>query len=226
MLNDMINAINTAIIVAAGSGSRLASEIPKQFLKLRGVEILSYSVQTFLAHPGISEVIIVTSSDYLEHVTHQYQDCKVVTGGKTRQDSVFNGLEACASDTELVLVHDAARPLVPSTVIDDCLVKLKTLDGVAPVLQPVNSMVELTDSGYRSLPRHKLRVMQTPQCFHIGILKAAHASTYTATDELGLVKQYDPQAQLGFVEGAPETIKVTRQIDLEIIKMYLRNSES
>ena len=225
MLSDMTKKLNTAIIVAAGSGSRLSSEIPKQFLKLRAAEILSYSVQTFLTHPQIDDVIIVASGEYLEHVQKRYPKCKVVRGGATRQDSVQNGLNACSSDTHIVLIHDAARPLLPARVIDDCLAKLKTLDGVAPTLQPVNSMVELTNSGYRSLPRHDLRIMQTPQCFHINILKAAHASTYTATDELALVKQHDPQARLGFVEGAPENIKVTRQIDLEIIETYLRKLE-
>ncbi len=225
MLKEMTKKINTAIIVAAGSGTRLASEIPKQFLKLRDTEILSYSVRTFLTHAQIDEVIIVASEEYLEHVKERYPKCIIVRGGATRQDSVQNGLSVCSPDTQIVLIHDAARPLIPTRVIDDCLAKLKTLDGVAPTLQPVNSMVELTDSGYRSLPRHDMRIMQTPQCFHINILKAAHASTYTATDELALVKQHDPQARLGFVEGAPENIKVTRQIDLEIIEMYLRKLE-
>lgn len=216
---------NTAIIVAAGSGSRLASDIPKQFLQLRSVEILAYSVQTFLAHPRINEVIIVTSSDYLKHVTDQYQDCKVVIGGKTRQDSVFNGLEACAPDTEHVLVHDAARPLVPSRIIDACLSELKTSHGVAPTIKPVDSMVELKGNTFRNLQRDNLRIIQTPQCFHIDVLKAAHATSKTDTDEIGLVKQSNSQALLSFIDGAPASMKVTRPIDLEIIEIYLRNIE-
>ena len=221
MLNDMTKTSNTAIIVAAGSGSRLASEIPKQYLKLKGVEILAYSVRSFLAHPEIDEVIIVTSANYLEHASNQYPECKVVVGGEPRQDSVFNGLQACSPHTHIVLVHDAARPLIPSRVIDLCLSSLEKHDGVAPALKPADSMIQLEDSGFRNLQRDNLRMIQTPQCFHIGILRTAHASGKIDTDEMGLVKQSNPQASLGFIEGAPETLKVTKQIDLEIIEKYL-----
>ncbi len=226
MLNDMSSKINTAIIVAAGSGSRLASEIPKQFLKLKEVEILAYSVRSFLAHPEINEVIIVSSAEYLDHVINQYPECKVVVGGNTRRGSVSNGLQACTPDTDIVLIHDAARPLIPSGVIDDCLTSLETHDGVAPALTPVDSMVQLEGSGFRNLRRDKLRIIQTPQCFHMGIIKAAHESGIVDTDEMGLVKQSNPQARLGFVEGAPETMKVTRSIDLKIIENYLDAAEN
>ncbi len=226
MLNDMHGNRNTAIIVAAGSGSRLPSEIPKQYLKLRDVELLAYSVQTFLSHAHIDQVVIVTSNDYLKHVTVHYPQCTVVMGGETRQDSVFNGLNACLPDTEIVLVHDAARPLIPKRIIDDCLSGLQTLDGVAPAIMPVDSMVEMVDSGFRNLQRDSLRIIQTPQCFHLNILKQAHNSGKVDTDEMGLVKQANPQARLGFVAGAPETMKVTRAHDLEIIELYLRDRET
>ncbi len=221
MLNDMSRKINTAIIVAAGSGSRLASDTPKQFLKLHDVEILSYSVQSFLAHPQIDSVIIVTSAEYLDHVIHEYPDCKVVLGGSTRQDSVFNGLEACNTDTDNVMIHDAARPLIPSRVIDECLSSLEKHDGVAPAILPADSMVHLEDSGFSNLKRDSLRIVQTPQCFHLDILKAAHASGNIDTDEIGLVKQSNPLARLCFIDGAAESMKVTRPIDLDIIEKYL-----
>ena len=226
MLNDMTKTNNTAIIVAAGSGSRLASETPKQYLKLKGVEILAYSVQSFRSHPEIDEVIIVTSENFLEHVSNQHPECKVVKGGETRQDSVFNGLQACSPDTHVILVHDAARPLIPSRVIDRCLASLETYDGVAPALNPVDSMIQLEDTGFKNLQRDNLRIIQTPQCFHIDILRSAHASGKIDTDEMGLVKQSNAQARLGFIEGAPETMKVTRQIDLDIIEKYLDTVEN
>ncbi|MCF7825294.1 MAG: 2-C-methyl-D-erythritol 4-phosphate cytidylyltransferase [Candidatus Marinimicrobia bacterium] len=225
MLKDMTGSFNTAIVVAAGSGSRLTSEIPKQFLKLRGLEILAYSVQAFLAHPKINEVIIVTSKHYLEHVAREYPNCQIVPGGETRQDSVFNGLSACSANTDIVLVHDAARPLIPARVIDECLFRLQTLDGVAPAVRPVDSMVEIGETSFRNLQRDSLRIIQTPQCFHFNILRDAHDSGKIDTDEMGLVKQSNPKARLGFVDGAPETIKVTRSIDLDIVEMFLRNQE-
>jgi 2-C-methyl-D-erythritol 4-phosphate cytidylyltransferase len=221
MLNDMLGKRNTAIIVAAGSGSRLANETPKQFLKLKGLEILAYSVQSFSVHPDIHEVIIVISKDYLTHAKSQYPNCNVVVGGKTRQDSVYNGLQACSAETDIVLIHDAARPLIPSRVIDSCLSKLKTFDGVAPAVTPVDSMIQLNASGFRNLERDTLRIIQTPQCFHMDILTSAHASGKVDTDEIGLVKQSHPQARIALVDGAPETMKVTRPMDLEIIEKYL-----
>lgn len=225
MLDDMQHQKNTAIIVAAGSGSRLGSNIPKQFLKLQGRDILSYSVKSFLDHPRVDDVVIVTSQDYLDSVTETYSNCNVVLGGETRQDSVFNGMQACSPDTSIVLVHDAARPLIPHTIIDACISKLETYEGVAPAIEPSDSMVLLGDGGFSNLNRADLRIIQTPQCFRLDTLRAAHASGNVDTDEIGLVKQSNPRARLDFVKGAPETMKVTRPIDLKIIERYLANSE-
>jgi len=226
MLDDMHNGRNIAIIVAAGSGSRMGSEIPKQFLMLEALEVLSYSVRSLGEHPSIDDVIIVTSPSFKKGVAERYPECLVTLGGETRQDSVFNGLSACPKDTRLVLVHDAARPLIPGHVIDDCLEKLETFDGVAPAIVPVDSMVQLSSEGFINLDRKELRVVQTPQCFHIDILLKAHATKLTDTDELGLVKQAIPGAKLTFVQGAPETMKITQPHDVEIAAMYLRSMET
>ena len=87
-------------------------------------------------------------------------------------------------------------------------------------------MIQLEDTGFKNLQRDNLRIIQTPQCFHIDILRSAHASGKIDTDEMGLVKQSNAQARLGFIEGAPETMKVTRQIDLDIIEKYLDTVEN
>ncbi len=221
MLNDMLKSNNTAIIVAAGSGSRLGSEKPKQFLLLAGREILSYSVQTFLDHPKVDQVIIVTAAAFLDHVAGHYPDCHVVVGGPNRQDSVFNGLNACSSDTEIVLIHDAARPLVSAKTIDICIRKLDTYDGVAPAITPVDSMVQIKGNDFQNLDRQELRVVQTPQCFHLNILRLAHDTGKVDTDEMGLVKQALPTAKLGFVEGSRRTMKITRKQDIGIVSVYL-----
>lgn len=226
MLHDMHQMKNTAIIVAAGSGSRLGSEVPKQFLTLNGQEILSYSVSTFLEHSDISDVIIVTSQAFLGQVRSKYPECQVVLGGATRQDSVYNGLQACGSTTTHVLVHDAARPLLPATIIDRCLHALTTHDGVAPAIKPVDSMVRLLDDDFQSLKRAELRIVQTPQCFPIDILLKAHASRLVDTDEMGLVKQALPDVSLRFIEGAQETIKITQPADIETAKIFLRATQA
>lgn len=223
MLKDMPDTKNIAIIVAAGSGSRLGSEVPKQFLRLRGRELLSYSVQTFLDHPHINQVVIVSSESYLEQVKSDYPECQVVLGGASRQDSVFNGLGACPLDTTNVLIHDAARPLIPREVIDNCIKGLEQFDGLAPAIKPVDSMVQTQSQGFQNLDRESLRIVQTPQCFSLGILQQAHASGKIDTDEMGLVKQALPEASLGFIEGAPQMMKVTRSKDLDLLKIYLED---
>ena len=221
MLNDMEKHGNMAIIVAAGSGSRLGVETPKQFQLLQGREILSYSVERFLLHPDIQEVILVTAAAYVSDVSRRYPHCHVVAGGASRQESVGRGLAVCTDETQHVLVHDAARPLLPARVIDDCLIALEHLDGVAPALTPNDSMVLLEDHGFRNLDRSQLRIIQTPQCFSFAVLRDAHASGLMDTDELGLVKQAFPQARLGLVEGVPGLMKITHAEDLNIISQYL-----
>jgi len=223
MLCDMQKGKYSAIIVAAGSGSRFGAEIPKQFLLVNGVEVLSMSVRAFLNHPAISEVIIVTSATFLDGVKSRYPKCQVVLGGTTRQDSVFKGLNACSENTEFVLVHDAARPIIPKRIIDACLEKLVDFDGVAPAIIPTDSMVKIEAEGFSSLDRNELRIVQTPQCFRISVLQDAHKSGRIDTDEIGLVKQAIPTARLGFVEGLAEMMKITRLADLDFLRIYLKS---
>lgn len=224
MLQDMQKRKNIAIIVAAGTGSRFGDGRPKQFLKLKGREILDYSVTSFSSHPLIHEVIIVTSNTHMDHVAQKYPNCTVALGGASRQDSVFNGLKACPKEAVHVLVHDAARPLVPSTLIDSCLQALEQYDGVAPAIKPVDSMVTLTEKTFEALSREDLRIVQTPQCFRAEVLKEAHASDIVDTDEMGLVKQAIPNAKLTLIDGAPETMKITRSSDLILIESFLKNN--
>ncbi len=212
---------NTAIIVAAGSGNRLKSDKPKQFLELDGREILSYSVQTFITHPAIDDVIIVTSPNFQDHVVSQYPGCHVVMGGATRPESVKNGLKACQPDTDIVLIHDAARPLLPPYIIDRCIAELKTHDGIAPAIKPIDTIVQLSGHHILQLKREDLRRVQTPQCFHLKILQQAYESADGDTDEMGLVNRTIPQARLGYIEGAPQMMKVTNPEDLALLKFYL-----
>ena len=121
--------MNSAVIVAGGNGSRFGQDIPKQFYKLNGKEILSYSVSTFCKHPQIDEVVIVCHSDWIEHVKSKYPECIVTVGGKRRQDSSLNGVMTTSHKTEIVLIHDAARPFVSEEIITDCLAALKNIKG-------------------------------------------------------------------------------------------------
>ena len=104
--------MNSAIIVAGGSGFRFGGSIPKQFNEIDGQEILSFSVHTFSTHPQIQEIIIVCHPDWKKHVITNYPECIVVEGGQRRQDSSLAGVRAVSSESEHVLIHDTVRPLV------------------------------------------------------------------------------------------------------------------
>lgn len=221
MLKDMSNSHNTAIIVAAGKGTRFGGNTPKQFLKLDGREILDYSVRTFQSNANIESVIIVSAREHMKRIQLLYPECKIVAGGTIRQISVLNGLAAVMEKTDNVLVHDAARPLVSHTIIDACLHTLSSCDGVAPGITPFDSMLLLEGSDVKNLPRENLRIVQTPQCFPTEVLRQALASGLTDTDELGLVRQAIPNARLCLVEGSRSNMKITGPEDLIFLESLL-----
>jgi 2-C-methyl-D-erythritol 4-phosphate cytidylyltransferase len=119
-------------------------------------------------------------------------------------------------------VHDAARPLVSPSIIRACLDALESFDGVAPAVKPVDSMVSVVENQIEPLSREQLRIVQTPQCFRVNVLKMAHSSDVVDTDEIGLVKQVVPGARLTFIEGAPELMKITSPSDLVLVDGFLR----
>ena len=148
--------MNSAIIVAGGSGSRFGGDIPKQFIKIDGQEILSFSVHTFSTHPQIQEIIIVCHPDWKKHVIANYPECIVVEGGQRRQDSSLEGVRAVPHESEHVLIHDAVRPFVDKKIITNCLSALKNADGSAPIMNIDNSLIELEKEKAAFIDRSKM----------------------------------------------------------------------
>ena len=206
--------MNSAVIVAGGSGSRIGGDIPKQFLKIKGKEILSYSVFTFLNHPQIKEVIIVSHPDWIETVCGNYPKCKVVTGGMRRQDSSLNGVKATDSNTENVLIHDAARPFISPRIISDCLEALNECEGSAPVMNVSNSLIQIDNDKATYVDRSKIREVQTPQCFKKKLILDVLSDTLEGTDEIGMVIKKFPGVQLEFVKGSYNNFKFTTNSDI------------
>ena len=207
--------MNSAVIVAGGSGNRFGSKIPKQFIKIDGKEILSFSVNTFLEHPKIDEVIIVSHLEWLEIVSENYFDCKVVEGGKRRQYSSLNGIRATSENTENVLIHDAARPFITPTIISDCLEALKKCEGTAPILNIPNSLIQLDNGKATYVDRSKICEVQTPQCFKKGLILKILESNINGTDEIGMVLRKIPEIQLEFVQGSLNNAKITTDSDIK-----------
>lgn len=214
--------MNSAVILAAGIGSRVGSKIPKQFIKINGKEILSYSVNTFLDHPQIDEVVIVVQPDWEGVVSKKYSDCKVIIGGERRQDSSLNGINATDNSTINVLIHDAARPFVSKNIITECINKLSNYDGIAPVMPVSNSMIELDQDRVLHLDRTKIREVQTPQCFKKDLILKVLLSNLEGTDEIGMFIRKFPNIKLQFVDGSVENIKLTSKVDLQLFSHIIK----
>ncbi|MEH6700463.1 bifunctional 2-C-methyl-D-erythritol 4-phosphate cytidylyltransferase/2-C-methyl-D-erythritol 2,4-cyclodiphosphate synthase [Parasphingorhabdus sp.] len=168
------------LIVAAGVGARAGLDFPKQFELIDGKPMVRHSVERFLSHPAIDHVWIVVGEgqeEQLKEALSPLAEYRLVIGGETRQQSVFNGLTAIrdGGGAENILVHDAARPFVPARVIDDLLDRLETATAAIPILPSVDTMVQLAEGQLdRTVDRSSLWRVQTPQAFHFAKLMAAH----------------------------------------------------
>jgi len=224
--------MNTAIIVAAGSGTRFGSATPKQFLKIGDKPLLIHTLKKFENCSQIDEIVLVIASDQMSNyrkiaVKHQLRKVsKVVFGGQTRAESVAKGLGVIDSHaSQLIAVHDGARPFVTNAEIIATLDKARET-GAACLTALVTDTIKQVSDGriVGTVNRLNLRRALTPQAFRADILKAAFADadlSDAATDECYLVER------LGFpiavVDGSAGNIKITTPEDWELAKILLRN---
>ncbi|HHI69505.1 MAG TPA: 2-C-methyl-D-erythritol 4-phosphate cytidylyltransferase, partial [Rhodobacteraceae bacterium] len=200
-----------AIIVAAGRGLRAGGDLPKQFQPLRGRMVLEHTIAAFARHPQVGRIILVINPDDRD-LLPTLPDVELVNGGKTRDASVQAGLKA-AKGSDLVLIHDAARPLVSQRIITDVLDALKTHAGAAPAL-PVTDALWRGQDGQVQAPhsRDGLFRAQTPQGFHLDQILAVHsAHSGGAPDdvEVALAAGLD----VAIVTGDEANLKITHPED-------------
>ena len=224
--------MNTAIIVAAGSGTRFKSTTPKQFVEIYGKPLLIHTLERFEAARSVDSVIVVLPEDRIDEFEslvqkfHLSKIFAVVSGGATRAESVRNGLDAVALDDGVVAVHDGARPLVTPNEIDETIEKAKLM-GAACLVAPVTDTIK-TISGKEianTLDRDKLRRALTPQAFRVELLRKAFEQaelSEAVTDECYLVERLGHP--ISIVEGSSRNIKVTQADDLIIASEFLKNS--
>lgn len=208
-----------AIIVAAGAGHRAGGGLPKQFRRLGGRPVVSWSAETFQTHPAIERTIIVGPSDLASVGIDLGALCDtVVSGGATRSQSVRNGLATmdCPGDVP-VLIHDAARPGLSHKIIDHLLEALKDADAAAPAL-PVSDALKAVDGGsLKTLDRSTLRRVQTPQAFRAGDIRAAlEAPDGDFVDDLEAIEALGKTVAL--VPGDPRLEKITYEGDIAILE--------
>lgn len=208
------------IIVAAGKGERAGLDLPKQFVRVAGKPMLRHSAQSFADHPLISQIWVAIGDDQQEKAGQALagiDDCQLVIGGETRQQSVSNGLSAIAKNggADYVLVHDAARPFLTATVIDRLIEALEQHPAAIPVLPTIDTTIRI-DGGLAkdTIDRNHLWRVQTPQAFHFGKLREAHeraGSSDNASDDAQLIKAcgYD----VAIVQGDDQLRKFTTRQD-------------
>ncbi|MFG3430184.1 2-C-methyl-D-erythritol 4-phosphate cytidylyltransferase [Streptomyces californicus] len=229
-----------AVIPAAGRGVRLGPGTPKALRALGGTPILIHAVRAMAASRAVSLVVVVAPPDGAAEVKHlldahalpERTDYLVVPGGETRQESVRLGVETLPEDVAVVLVHDAARPLVPVDTVDAVAGAVRDgASAVVPALPLADTVKEVEPAGTPGEPervtatpvRARLRAVQTPQGFERATLERAHAEVAVdgegATDDAGMVER------LGFpvvvVPGHEEAFKVTRPLDLVLAEAVL-----
>ncbi len=223
----------TAIVLAAGKGSRMNSDIPKQYLTLLGKPVLFYSLQAFEAS-DVDNIVLVTGSGEQEYckkeIVEKYQIKKVthiVEGGAERYHSVWHGLMA-AEDAAYVLIHDGARPLISSHIINKAIGSVKE-GGACVVGMPVKDTIQIVDEEEEivSTPeRSRTWVAQTPQCFSYELAlssynKAIECKDKSITDDAMVVRKYG-NVHVTMLAGSYENIKVTTPEDIAVAECFLK----
>lgn len=227
--------MNIALIIAGGSGQRMQQEIPKQFLNVNDKPVIIYTLEAFQSHPDIDKIGVVCLDgwhDILRAYARQYRIDKldwIVSGGENGQGSIRNGVfeaEQRYGGDDIILVHDAIRPMVSHEIISDCIVQCKK-HGSAIVVTPCNTVVLRRGEGESSgevVLRDQLAITQTPQAFPIRKLADAHRRAL----ELGITNSVasctmmiELGEQVHFSIGAETNIKLTTPDDLKIFKALL-----
>ena len=221
------------IVVAAGRGVRVGGPVPKQFRELAGVPMLLRALRPFASHPEVAHLVVVLpAADAAKPPAFLAElaggSLSVVAGGAARRDSVAQGLAAVAAGCSIILVHDAARPLVDRAIIDGVIAAARGGAGAVPAV-PVGETVKesgATESGpprvVRTVPRERLWLAQTPQGFPRALLEAAHArvdGVGQATDDAMLLEQMG--APVVLVPGSRRNMKVTTDEDLLLAERLL-----
>lgn len=227
--------MNIALILAAGSGTRMKEEgIPKQYLDIKGKPLLTYSLETINENELIDAIVLVVDKNHLkltQLICSAYKANKVkyiVEGGNTRQQSVYNGLKCIktfATDDDLVMIHDAARPLIDNKIIETNISECLKYGSVTTAIKSVDTLIRTIDKRRIDsyLCRDEIYQIQTPQTFRFSLIERAHRLANktlfdSVNDDTILIKEIGYDVYL--VEGSNRYFKVTTKDDLnKLIKV-------
>lgn len=227
----------TAIVLAAGRGTRMKHSVKKQFLSIAGKPIVYYALHCFEKSPLIQEIILVTGEDCVEYCQKNIIDKygfrkvkQVVVGGEERYDSVYAGLLACG-ETDFVYIHDGTRPFIDHEMLERVLKGAKET-GACVVGVPSKDTVKILDKERfvsKTPKRDRVWAVQTPQVFRYEIIRAVHDRARKGkmdgvTDDSMLVEKYS-DCKVKMVEGSYENLKITTMEDLFVAEIILRGNE-
>ena len=221
------NQQHYVIIVAGGSGKRMHSPLPKQFIKIHGKPIIFHTIQRFLEADDSIQFVISLHPDYIEYwdaliQEHNFRfNHRVVKGGHERFYSVQNALEIIPSNA-IVGIHDAVRPLVSASTINRCFSETLTHFSAIPVIDSVNSLRYINEHRNEIVDRAFIKQIQTPQYFDAKLIKESYCKEFSRkfTDDASVFEANNHDIHP--VKGNPENIKITTPIDLIIAKELLR----
>lgn len=210
-----------AIITAGGTSSRFGNK-NKLLEKINGKEVICYTVDAF-RYANVDNIIICTNPaimDEMHNLFKDYENVKIIEGGITRQASVYNGLK---SDTcDYVVIHDGARPIITTDLINNCIEMVKEIKAVSVVTKTIDTIKEVEHGKIvRTIDRSKLYNTQTPQAFEYDLILKAHQKFEgkNFTDDSGMVEELGKDVYI--IDGSYKNIKITTQNDIELAKIYL-----
>jgi 2-C-methyl-D-erythritol 4-phosphate cytidylyltransferase len=220
-----------AIIPAAGKGLRSGLATPKQYLKVNGKEIIVYTLQTFQKNKLINKIIIAAETEYfslLIKLVKKYKLSKVkliVEGGSTRQQSVYNAvLSSDANDNDLLVVHDAARALIPNDILKNAIISAKKNGNALVCIKVKDTLIKGKKTVDKYLNRDEVYYVQTPQIFKYRDLQRALSKAdkekFIGTDESMLVKRLGKKVHI--VEGSVFNFKITTKEDVEMFRKLIK----
>lgn len=210
-----------AIIPAGGTSSRFGNK-NKLLEKINGKEVIKYTVQAF-ENSNVDEIIICANVSIIEELQEILKDCrkvKIIEGGETRQASVLNGLKA--SECDYVLIHDAARPMITTDLVNQTIEMVKDKNALTVATKTIDTIKEVEDGKItRTIDRAKLYNTQTPQAFKYELIKDAHTKLYgkNFTDDAGMLEELGETVYI--LNGSYKNIKITTPNDIDIAKIYL-----
>lgn len=231
---------NIALIIAGGAGNRMHQDIPKQFLTVNEKPVIVYTLEAFQEHPEIDAIAVVCIEGWdqvLRAYARQFNITKleyVVPGGKNGQDSIRNGimeLEKHYDPEDIVLIHDAIRPMVSAEIISDNIRVAREKGNAVTVIPCAEAMLQ-TDDGTVSVgsyPRDRLKRTQTPQAFHIGFICDLHRRALEAgitNSVASCTLMIEMGEQVYFSSGSEKNIKLTTVEDIDIFKALLAAKRS